>query len=222
LRYRKGSLLERQQIKWLALFGVVLITWTLLGLVVFPLLTGGELMHRQNNLASMLFFIFAELFPPVAIGVAVLRYHLWDIDLIIRRTLVYSILTVSLTPVYFGSVLWLEEVARLITGQRDSPIAIVLSTLAIAALFTPFRQGIQDRVDHRFYRQKYNAEKVLGVFNASLRNEVDLNHLTDSIQEVVNETLQPAHTSMWLCSVNLQPKEPLNNIGSFDGNKFFS
>jgi hypothetical protein len=94
LRYRRGSRLERQQIKWLALFGGILFVYTILGFIAYPLITGGQMMSRENNLSSLLFFIFIGLFPPLAIGVAVLRYRLWDIDLLIRRTLGYSILTV--------------------------------------------------------------------------------------------------------------------------------
>jgi K+-sensing histidine kinase KdpD len=146
----------------------------------------------------LLFFIFIGLFPPLAIGVAVLRYRLWDIDLLIRRTLVYSILTVILTLIYFGSVVSLQELSQLITRQQESPVATVLSTLAIAALFSPLRRRIQARVDHRFYRQKYNAEQVLANFSTTLREEVNLEQLTDSILEVVRETMQPIHVSLWL------------------------
>jgi hypothetical protein len=198
LRYRRGSRLERQQIKWLALFGGILFVYTILGFITYPLITGGQMMSREDNLSSLLFFIFIGLFPPLAIGVAVLRYRLWDIDLLIRRTLVYSILTVILTLIYFGSVVSLQELSQLITRQQESPVATVLSTLAIAALFSPLRRRIQARVDHRFYRQKYNAEQVLANFSTTLREEVNLEQLTDSILEVVRETMQPIHVSLWL------------------------
>jgi hypothetical protein len=145
------------------------------------------------------------LFPPLTIGFAVLRYRLWDVDIIIRRTLVYSILTVILTLVYFGSVVLLQELFQLITGEHQSPVATVLSTLAIAALFTPLRRGIQERVDRRFYRKKYDAERVLAAFNSTLRNEVDLDHLKESILGVVEETMQPAHASLWLREVKMKP-----------------
>jgi hypothetical protein len=198
LRYRRGSRLERQQIKWLALFGGIVFAYTILGFIAYPLITGGQMMSRENNLSSLLFFIFIGLFPPLAIGVAVLRYRLWDIDLFIRRTLVYSILTVILTLIYFGSVISLQELSQLITRQHESQIATVLSTLVIVALFTPLRRRIQARVDHRFYRQKYNAEQVLAAFSATLREEVDLDHLTISILEVAEETMKPVHVSIWL------------------------
>jgi hypothetical protein len=205
LRYRKGSPLERQQIKWLALFGGILSLGTILGFIVYPLITGGEMFNREDNFFSLLFFFSMGLFPPLAIGFAVLRYRLWDVDIIIRRTLVYSILTVLLTLVYFGSVVLLQELFQLITGEHQSPVATVLSTLAIAALFTPLRRGIQEKVDRRFYRKKYDAERVLAAFNATLRNEVDLDHLKDSILGVVEETMQPAHASLWLREVKTKP-----------------
>jgi hypothetical protein len=198
LRYRRGSRLERQQIKWLALFGGILFVYTILGFIVYPLITGGQMMSRENNLSSLLFFIFIGLFPPLAIGVAVLRYRLWDIDLLIRRTLVYSILTVILTLIYFGSVVSLQELSQLITSQHESPVVTVLSTLAIVALFTPLRRRIQERVDHRFYRQKYNADQVLAKFSTTLREEVNLEQLTNSILEVAEATMQPVHLSLWL------------------------
>jgi hypothetical protein len=203
LCYRKGSHLERQQIKWLALFSVILFVYTILGFIVYPLITGGQMMSRENNLSSLLFFIFIGLFPPLAIGVAVLRYRLWDVDLIIRRTLVYSILTIILTLVYFASVVTLQEISQFLTGQHQSPIVTVLSTLAMAALFTPFHRRIQERVDRRFYRQKYNAEQVLAAFSTTLRDEVDLDRLTISILEVVEGTMQPEQVSLWLASASI-------------------
>jgi hypothetical protein len=197
LRYRKGSLRERQQIKWLALFGGLSVLYVLLLLVAYPLLTGGGVMNPGNKLPGLIFYLTTGLFPPVAIGVAVLRHRLWDIDLLIRRTLVYSILTVSLSLVYFGSVVVLQELFTTSTG-RQSPAAVVLSTLAIAGLFTPFRRRIQTFIDRRFYRKKYDAEQVLAAFSTTLREEVDLDHLTNSILGVVEETVQPAHASLWL------------------------
>jgi hypothetical protein len=197
LRFRKGSPRERLQIKWLALFAGASITYVILGLVVYPLFTGGETMNPGTDISAMIFYLTTGLFPPLAIGLAVLRHRLWDIDLIIRRTLVYSILTVCLTLVYFGSVVVLQQLFTTATG-RQSPAAIVLSTLAIAALFTPFRRRIQTFIDRRFYRRKYNAERVLATFGSTLREKVDLDQLTNSIQGVVEETMQPAHLSLWL------------------------
>ncbi len=206
LRYRRGSSLERQQIKWLALFAVFFIPYTILGLIAYPLLTGGEVMNPGTNLFAVFFYLTTGLFPPVAIGVAVLRHRLWDIDIFIRRTLVYSILTVILTLVYFGSVVVLQTLFTTVIGHH-SPAAIVLSTLAIAALFTPARRRIQTFIDHRFYRQKYDAEKVLTAFGTTLRDEVDLDSLTNSILGVVKETMQPAHISLWLRDAGLKPRK---------------
>jgi hypothetical protein len=207
LRYRKGSYRERQQIKWLALFAGILTAGTILGFIVYPLIAGSKMFSRENNLFSLLFFTAMGLFPSLAIGIAVLRHRLWDIDLIIRRTLVYSILTASLTLVYFVSVVLLQELSQLITGQNQPPVATVLSTLAIAALFTPFRKRIQTFIDRRFYRRKYDAEQVLAVFSTTLREEVDLDHLTDSILELVKETMKPAYISLWLREADLKSRE---------------
>ena len=166
-------------------------------------------MNPGNNLFAMFFYLITGLFPPLAIGLAVLRYHLWDIDLIIRRTLVYSILTVILTLIYFGSVVLLQEIFQFVTKQEQSPIATVISTLAIAVLFTPLRKRVQEGIDRRFYRQKYDAEKVLAAFSTVLRDEVDLNRLTNSTLEVVKETMHPAHVSLWLRKVDIQQRERL-------------
>jgi len=204
LRYRRGSLRERQQIKWLALFGGLSALYTLLGLIIIPLLTGGEVMNPGNDLFAVIFYLTVGLFPPTAIGVAVLRHRLWDIDILIRRTLVYGSLTAALALVYFGLVTLLQASLSAISNQQ-SEITNVLSTLAIAALFTPLRRGIQNAIDRRFYRQKYNAERVLANLSAALRDEVELDHLKNSILRVVDETVQPAHASLWLREADLHP-----------------
>jgi len=206
LRYRRGSHLERQQIKSLELFAVIIVPFTILVLILYPLLTGSEVMNPGNNLFGMLFFIITYSFPPVAIGVAVLRHRLWDIDILIHRTLVYSILTVSLTVVFFGSVALLQSLFTTVIGHQ-SPAAIVLSTLAIAALFTPLRRGIQARIDRRFFRHKYDAEQVLADFGTTLRDEADLDSLANSILGVVEETMQPTQISLWLRKAGPQISE---------------
>jgi hypothetical protein len=128
-----------------------------------------------------------------------LRYRLYDIDLIINRTLVYGSLTVTLVSLYFGGVVVTQTFFRALTGQQQQPqLAIVVSTLAIAALFNPLRHRIQSLIDRRFYRKKYDAARVLKVFSARLRDETDLDRLEGDVVAVVRETVQPEHASMWV------------------------
>ncbi len=198
LRYRRGSQLERQQIKWLGLFGGLLAIGSTLGFVVYPLLTGGEMFSRENNLFSLFFFSSTSLFPPLLIGIAVLRYHLWDIDIVIRKTLVYGALTATLALVFFSGVTLLQQVLGRVAGIEDSPIAVVLSTLTIVVLFNPLRKRIQDFIDRRFYRHNYDAEKALAQFAAAARSETDMEKLTTSMLDTVQSTLQPTAVAVWL------------------------
>jgi hypothetical protein len=136
---------------------------------------------------------------PVAVGLAVFRYRLYDIDLLINRTLVYSSLTAMLLAVYFGGVATIQVLLRMLTGQEEQPqLAVVVSTLVIAALFNPLRRRIQSFIDRSFYRRKYHAAKTLEAFSAKLREETDLDALSDDLTSVVRETMQPAHVSVWL------------------------
>jgi hypothetical protein len=136
---------------------------------------------------------------PVAIGIAVLRYRLYDIDLVINRTLVYGSLTALLVATYFGGVVSLQGTFRALTGQ-ESQLAIVASTLLIAALFVPLRRRVQSFIDRRFYRKKYDAARTLQDFSTRLREKTDLDSLDTELLGVVRETVQPAHASLWLRS----------------------
>jgi divalent metal cation (Fe/Co/Zn/Cd) transporter len=136
---------------------------------------------------------------PIAIGIAILRYRLYDIDTLINRTLVYGSLTALLGLVYLGGVAMTQVIFRALTGHQEQPqLAIVVSTLVIAALFNPLRRRIQSLIDRRFYRRKYDARKTLEAFSAQLRNETDLEALSDDLVRVVRVTMQPAHVSLWL------------------------
>jgi hypothetical protein len=197
-RYRRvSSPRERQQTKWVV-FGLavpitVYMLLTVLGLFFPMLVERSPLLLLASNEAGFTL----PLFLPLSFSFAILRYRLWDIDSIINRTLVYGTLTVTLTGVYVGLVIGLQALLRGLISQ-DNSVAIVLSTLAIAALFQPLRQGIQRSIDRRFYRRKYDAAKTLAAFSATLRNEVDLDQLREQFVAVVQETMQPTHVSLWL------------------------
>jgi hypothetical protein len=199
-RYRKvSSLLQRQQTKWVV-FGT---TVALLGYTVVDLLYTIVVLHFPPSLLSQLIFITAidcfVLLIPLSLGFAILRSRLWDIDIIINRTLVYGLLTGTLALIYVSLVIGVQSLVHRLTGQvLDSPLVIVGSTLLIAALFQPLRHRIQNTIDRRFYRRKYDAVRTLEAFSGDLRNEVDLNTLTERLIAVVQETMQPTHISLWL------------------------
>jgi hypothetical protein len=142
-------------------------------------------------------FVVALSSVPIAAGVAILKYRLYEIDTIINRTLVYGVLTVSLALIYLGSVVSMQYAFRAVTGG-ESQLAVVASTLAIAALFGPLRRRVQGVIDRRFYRRKYDAERTLAGFSSKLRDETDLDRLGEELVGVVRETMQPAHTFLWL------------------------
>jgi hypothetical protein len=143
-------------------------------------------------------FIPALIGFPISIGIAIVRYRLYDIDILINRTLVYGALSATLALIYFGGVATTQAIFRALTGQQEQPqLAIVISTLLIAALFNPLRRRIQRFIDRRFYRRKYDARKTLEAFSAKLRDETDLDALSDDLVGVVKETMQPSRISLW-------------------------
>ncbi len=207
-RYRWVSgPVQRQQTKWVV-FSLTVTTLVGLPGLIFPSL------NQPGSLATLAndtLFNFVWLFFPLSFGIAILRYRLWDIDVIINRTLVYGILTISLGLVYVGSVFSLQFLVHGLTGQvSNSPLVTVGSTLLIATLFQPLRHRIQSIIDRRFYRRKYDAARTLAAFSATLRSEVDLNQLSEHLLAVVQETMQPAHISLWLRESDHKSKRHLN------------
>jgi hypothetical protein len=200
LRYRRSRGDERQQIKWIA-FAASLVALTYLIAMLASFVHPSEAWTTVGSVWWLNLLTYAVLssftIVPIAVGFAVLKYRLYDIDLIINRTLVYGPLTVLLAATYFGGVVGLQYVLRALTGQQ-STLAVVASTLAIAALFNPLRSRIQELVDRSFYRRKYDARKTLEAFSAKLRDETNLEALSDDLVRVVRETMQPAYISLWL------------------------
>src|SRR5215218_3901143 len=201
MRYRRSGGEEREQIKWIAFAASVvglLYLITMVSSLTYsgpwgaagtPLWLG---LLQQAALAS-----FAAV--PIAVGFAVLKYRLYDIDILINRTLVYGALTAALALIYFGGVATVQAIFRALTGQEQQPqLAVVVSTLVIAALFDPLRRRIQSFIDRRFYRSKYDVRKTLEAFSAKLRDETDLEALSDELAGVIRETMRPAHVSLWL------------------------
>jgi len=192
LRYRRAASMERQQLKWL-LFGV-----SLFAMVYIPgALASGNFQGFSQVIWNFLLW-FVILIIPVTIGIAILRYRLFDIDILIRRTVTYAIVVALLLIVYFGSVILLQQIFANLTGLGSNEIVTVLSTLAIAALFVPLRNRIQDAIDKRFNRKKYDAQKVMEKFSQTVRDETDIDKLTAELVNVVNETMQPRSVSVWL------------------------
>jgi hypothetical protein len=199
LRYRHSGGEVREQIKWIALAGSFV---SLLLSIVLGVLIVAEVMRGIGGSTPLwlqgLLFVMVLSFTgvPVAIGFAVLKYRLYDIDLLINRTLVYGSLTATLVALYFGGIVVLQRFFVTLTGQQ-STLAVVASTLLIAALFNPLRRRIQSFVDRRFYRSKYDARKTLEDFSTRLREETDLDTLNNDLVGVVRDTMQPAHVSLW-------------------------
>ena len=160
---------------------------------------GGWLLGYLGMTSELLYLLSVTgwLLLPICLAIAILRYRLFDIDVIIRKTLVYSVLTALLALIYFGGVVLVQQLTRSITGD-SSDLAIAVSTLVIAALFFPLRRRVQNAIDRRFYRRKYDAAKTLAAFGVTVRDEVELEKLTAELLNVVNETMQPASVSLWL------------------------
>jgi hypothetical protein len=192
VRLRRSSGTRRQQLKWVVAAGALAAAGAMSNRVLYPLLDSAwvswvTFVPMIAGLASI----------PIAMGIAIFKHHLYDIDRIINRTLVYGPLTALLALVYVGSAVGLQSVFRALSGQ-ESTLAIVASTLAIAALFSPLRRTVQGFVDRRFYRRKYDAAKTLEAFSTKLRDETDLHTLSDDLVGAVRETMQPTHLSLWL------------------------
>jgi hypothetical protein len=183
VRFLRSRGIERQQMKWFV--------YAVVPMLLIP--TEGFLPGIISSVVLSVVLIGL----PTAIGIAVLRYRLYDIDILINRTLVYGTLTATLVALYFGGIVMLQGLFLLLTGQR-STLAVVASTLVIAALFNPLRRRIQSFIDRRFYRRKYDARKTLEGFSTKLRDETDLDALSGTLVGVVRETMQPAYASLWL------------------------
>ncbi|HXZ05143.1 MAG TPA: hypothetical protein VEH81_09930 [Ktedonobacteraceae bacterium] len=192
VRFRRAKGDERLQLKWLA-YGTIL---SLLILVVIMVLTFANV---TTGFFSSLLFYLPVLIISISVGIAIMRYRLYNIDILINRTLVYGTLTVLLALIYFGLIFMLQSLVRVLTGQiSQTPLVLVASTLLIYAIFRPLRNRIQQVIDRRFYRRKYDAAKVVEEFSATLRTELDLDQLQEHLISVVQETMQPAHVSLWL------------------------
>ncbi len=213
---------QRQQTKWVV-FAITI------GLLVeagfsIPFLFSSSL-YQPDSLYLLIYNTvspFSLILIPLSFGIAILHYRLWDIDIIINRTLVYGTLTVLLALIYFGLIFVLQYLLRSFINQPND-VDIVVSTLAIAALFQPLRKRVQDFIDRRFYRRKYDAARTLAAFSTTLRSEVDLNQLSEQLVAVVQETMQPAHVSLWLSRADQDAKRRVSNqadstIASFHGN----
>jgi hypothetical protein len=203
-RWQRASGQERRQIKWLAYVSTVILlvggAFILVG-ILFPGITYATVLIGAVAIGGLTIGI------PVAIAVAILRHQLYDIDAVIRRTLVYTLLTLTLLAVYAGSVILLQWLFLLVAGHQ-SDVAIVGSTAAIATLFNPVRRRIQTLIDRRFYRRSYNAARTLASFAAAARDEVDLERLAEALVRVVGETMQPATLSLWMPAAQAGRRQP--------------
>jgi len=198
-RFTRSHGVERQQLKWLAAAGALIACLVLFSMAASTVVSRAGIPRSTadawlNAVYSLSFLSFGLL--PVAIGIAILRHGLYDIDVFIKRAVVYGFLTASLAGVYLGSVLLLQLLLSPVTSQSD--LAVACSTLAVAALFGPARRRIQHTVDRRFYRSRYDAARTIDAFSSRLRNQLDLEAVGTDLQATVHETMQPAHVTLWL------------------------
>ena len=192
LRYARSSGDERQQMKWFAYTATIFAVF-MVGVVAWSPLIGREIPDAWANILVPAMLVFLTL----GLAIAILNHRLYDIDQIINRTLVYGLLTASLGTVFVGSVIGLQAVFRVLTGQ-GSPLAVVISTLIIAAPSMSLRRRIQVLIDQRFFRHRYNATQTVAAFGARMRDDVDMDRITGDLVAVVEEAMQPAHASLWL------------------------
>jgi hypothetical protein len=189
VRLRRARSEQRQQIKWLAYGGAVVVGGVCVGVLIIPWSVPASIVVMSVSLLGL----------PVFTGIAIVKHRLYDIEVVINLTLVYATLSATLAVVYFGGIVLLQRIFAGFTGQEKLPqLAIVASTLAIAALFDPLRQRIQSFIDRRFYRRKYDARMTLESYSVKLRDETDLDALSDDLVVAVRETVQPTHVSLWL------------------------
>jgi hypothetical protein len=199
---------QQQQAKWLLFgFGGMFVLIILYDLIEY-LVPGAGAPDSVYLLANGTIGALTFLLLPLSVGISILRFRLWEIDLIIRRTLIYTALSVTLVLIYVGLVFIFGALLRNVVGQQQNPLVIVASTLVVAALFQPLRHGIQRVIDRRFYRRKYDAAKTVEAFSSTLRNELDLNQLHEHLITVVQDTMQPSHVSLWLRKPAKQPPHP--------------
>ena len=218
-RYVSGPV-QRQQTKWIVVgFGLIALTILITALLPQAITPQWPRLRVAYGFLRDGIAAISLLSLPVTLSLSILRYRLWDIDILIRRTLIYSVLSVLLTLVYVGSVVLLQTLFRRFSGETSS-LAVVASTLTSVALFQPFRHRIQTVIDRRFYRRKYDAEKVLATFALTMRDEVDLDRLSNSLVKVAEETMQPARVLLWLKQASEIPQpvfvttnRPKENIG---------
>jgi hypothetical protein len=198
---------QRQQMKWAVVgltLAVIVIIVDILLYPAFPELASTDRSRVIFDFVTLTAVVIAFSLVPVFIGIAILRYKLWEIDTLVNRTLVYGSLTISLASVYIAGVIALEALAQALTGQT-SDLAIAAVTLAVAALFNPWRRRLQAFIDQRFYRRRYDATRILAAFNTRLRDEVDLDHLSADLVGVIQDTVEPAQISLWLKRGSMTP-----------------